>query len=248
MLKLLVSVLATIWLSSSMVIAGAHSQYLDYTVGNKQFRAFAVLPKTESKGNVYIIHDWNGLTEYEQKRAGMLANLGFTAIALDLFGVEAKLDGFDDYRRETGALHKNRDEFRTRIETAINAASNSLGVGSRNILIGYCFGGTAVLEAARAAMDLDGFVSFHGGLSTPEGQNYAQTKGSVLLLHGSADPVSGMVDLASLMDQLQDAGVEHNAEIYGGARHSFTVDGSRDYDASADQKSWQALTRFLEEI
>ena len=97
-------------------------------------------------------------------------------------------------------------------------------------------------------MDLDGFVSFHGGLNTPEGQDYAQTKGSVLLLHGSADPVSGMVDLASLMNQLQEAGVEHNAEIYGGARHSFTVDGSRDYDASADQKSWQALTRFLEEI
>jgi dienelactone hydrolase len=248
MLKLIFSILTTIWLSSSVVSAGAHSQYLDYTVGNKQFRAFAVFPKTESKGNVYIIHDWNGLTDYEQKRAGMLADLGFTAIALDLFGVEAKLEGFDDYRRETGALYQNRDEFRTRIKTAINAASNALGVGSRNILIGYCFGGAAVLEAARAAMDLDGFVSFHGGLNTPEGQDYAQTKGSVLLLHGSADPVSGMVDLASLMNQLQEAGVEHDAEIYGGARHSFTVDGSRDYDASADQKSWQALTQFLEEI
>ncbi len=89
MLKLIVSILTTIWLSSSVVSAGAHSQYLDYTVGNKQFRAFAVFPKTESKGNVYIIHDWNGLTDYEQKRAGMLADLGFTAIALDLFGVDA---------------------------------------------------------------------------------------------------------------------------------------------------------------
>jgi dienelactone hydrolase len=68
-------------------------------------------------------------------------------------------------------------------------------------------------------MQLDGFVSFHGGLNTPEGQSYAQTKGSVLLLHGSADPVSGMGALASLVDQLQEAGVEHNAEIYGGARH-----------------------------
>jgi dienelactone hydrolase len=205
--------------SSSAVIAGAHSQYLDYTVGNKQFRAFAVFPKTESKGNIYIIHDWNGLTDYEQKRAGMLAGLGFTAIALDLFGVEAKLDGFDDYRRETGALYKDRNEFRARIETAINATSKALGVDKRNILIGYFFGGAAVLEAARAGMQLDGFVSFHGGLNTPEGQSYAQTKGSVLLLHGSADPVSGMGALASLVDQLQEAGVEHNAEIYGGARH-----------------------------
>ena len=97
-------------------------------------------------------------------------------------------------------------------------------------------------------MDLEGFVSFHGGLNTPEGQDYAQTKGSVLLLHGSADPISGMVDLANLMNQLQETGVEHDAEIYSSARHSFTIDGSRDYDASADQKSWQALTQFLEEI
>ena len=111
MLKLIVSILTTIWFSSSVVSAGAHSQYLDYTVGNKQFRAFSVFPKTESKGNVYIIHDWNGLTDYEQKRARMLADLGFTAIALDLFGVEAKLEGFDDYRRETGALYKTEMNF-----------------------------------------------------------------------------------------------------------------------------------------
>ena len=71
----------------------------------------------------------------------MLADLGFTAIALDFFGVEVKLEGFEDYRRETGALYKNREEFRPRIETVINAASNALGLRSRNILIGYCFGG-----------------------------------------------------------------------------------------------------------
>jgi len=64
-------------------------------------------------------------------------------------------------------------------------------------------------------------------------------------LHGSADPVSGMVELGSLIDQLQTAGVPHNAEIYGGARHSFTVTGSRDYDPTADAKSWSALLQYL---
>ena len=95
-------------------------------------------------------------------------------------------------------------------------------------------------------MDLDGFISFHGGLGTPEGQGYSQTKGEVLLLHGSADPVSGMGDLASLLTQLTEANVAHSATVYGGARHSFTIEGSRDYDQNAEQKSWSAFIAFLD--
>jgi dienelactone hydrolase len=96
-------------------------------------------------------------------------------------------------------------------------------------------------------MALDGFISFNGGLSTSISQNYSQTKGSVLLLHGSADQVSGMQDLASLLDELQAANIPHAAEIFGGARHSFTVAGSRDYDATADAGSWDALMRYLDQ-
>jgi dienelactone hydrolase len=90
-------------------------------------------------------------------------------------------------------------------------------------------------------------VSFHGGLGTPEGQGYEGVAGPVLLLHGSADPVSGMADLAALLDELQAAGVEHDARVFGGARHSFTVYGSSDYDLDADRGSWQALQDFLDE-
>ena len=75
----------------------------------------------------------------------------------------------------------------------------------------------------------------------PRKANYSP----VLLFHGSADPVSGMEDLASPINQAKDASVPHDAQIFGGARHSFTVQGSRDYDAQADQKSWDALQRFL---
>ena len=116
-----------------------------------------------------------------------------------------------------------------------------------SVVIGYCFGGAAVLEAARAGADAEGFVSFHGGLGTPEGQSYAETSAPVLLLHGSADPVSGMDALARALDDLQSAGIEHAARVFGGARHSFTVFGSGDYDREADRGSWAALTSFLEE-
>lgn len=246
MLKYLMTGAVALGLTTATAIAGGHSNTLDYTTGDKTFQAFVAKPDAASKGTVYIIHDWNGLDDYEQNRAMMLADLGYTAVALDLFGVDAVLDGMDDYRRETGALYGNRAEFRARIDAGLTAARAALGDAPKDVLMGYCFGGAAVLEAARAGMELDGFVSFHGGLGTPEGQDYSQTKGSVLLLHGSADPVSGLDELASVMGQMRDAGVEHGAEIFGGARHSFTVAGSRDYDANADAQSWDALVRYLE--
>jgi len=245
MLKYLMTGAVALGLTTAAAIAGGHSNTLDYATGDKTFQAFVAKPDAASKGTVYIIHDWNGLDDYEQNRAMMLADLGYTAVALDLFGVDAVLDGMDDYRRETGALYGNRAEFRARIDAGVTAARAALGDAPKDVLMGYCFGGAAVLEAARAGMELDGFVSFHGGLGTPEGQDYSQTKGSVLLLHGSADPVSGLDELASVMGQMRDAGVEHGAEIFGGARHSFTVAGSRDYDANADAQSWDALVRYL---
>lgn len=239
------SATVTLGLSATTALAGGHASPLDYSLGDKNFQAFVAKPDNAPKGTVYIIHDWNGLDDYEQNRAMMLADLGYTAVALDLFGVDATLNGMDDYRRETGALYRDRAEFRARIDAGLSAARAALGDAPKDVLMGYCFGGAAVLEAARAGMELDGFVSFHGGLGTPEGQDYSQTKGSVLLLHGSADPVSGLDELAAVMGQMRDAGVNHDAEIFGGARHSFTVAGSRDYDADADARSWDALVRYL---
>lgn len=245
-------VLATIVLVGSLAVsiarpasAGGHDAMLSYDVDGKSFAAHVEMTDAEPKGTVFIVHDWDGLTDYEKSRAKMLAELGYNAVAIDLFGVDAKLEGRDDYRRETGALYRDRSAFRARLSAAVEAGKPVSEAGGKTFIIGYCFGGAAVLEAARVGMGLDGYVSFHGGLSTPEGQDYAMTDAPVLLLHGSADPVSGMDDLAGLLQQLQTAGVPHDAEVFGGARHSFTVAGSRDYDAEADAKSWDALLRFL---
>ena len=175
----------------------------------------------------------------------MLSDLGFDAIAVDLFGVDAELDSREDYKRQTGALYKDRSQLRARIAAATNNGTNSGTNSKKIVIIGYCFGEAATLEAARAGFKVNGFVSFHGGLKTPDGHDYTQTTAPILLLHGSADPVPGMEGVAALINQLKDAKVPHDAEIFVGARHSFTVQGSRDYDAQADQKSWKALERFL---
>ena len=242
---LILTAIAAFFQFSTTSFADGHGSHVDYTVGEKKFSAHLKKSISASKGTVFIIHDWDGMNDYEKSRAKMLSDMGFDAIAVDLFGVDAKLDSRDDFRRETAALYSNRDEFRNRISAAV-AAGKSSGVNSQKVvIIGYCFGGAAVLEAARSGIKANGFVSFHGGLKTPEGQDYIKTSAPVLLLHGSADPVSGMEDLALLINQLKDAQIPHDAEVYGGARHSFTVPGSRDYDEEADRKSWDALGRFL---
>ena len=94
---------------------------------------------------------------------------------------------------------------------------------------------------------MTGFVSFHGGLKTPEGQNYSETTGAILILHGSVDPVSGMDDVTNLVKELNGFEIQHEVHIYGGVRHSFTIKGSRDYLEKAERYSWDALLSYLNE-
>ena len=117
----------------------------------------------------------------------------------------------------------------------------------KKVVMGYCFGGSAVLEWARSGTAFNGFVSFHGGLGTPEGQNYSNTKGSILVFHGSADSMIPMSEFASLTEQLEKAKVSHEMTTYSGAPHAFTVFGQDSYRKEADQQSWSRFLSFLKE-
>jgi dienelactone hydrolase len=200
---------------------------------------------------VLLIHDWNGIDEYEKRRVQMLAEQGYTAFAADLYGQGVRPTNVEESRTESGKLYSNRSVMRQRLFAGLSQAQSLQGVDpDRVVVIGYCFGGAAALEFARAGADIDGFVSFHGGLATPEGQDYSQTKGAILILHGGDDPVAPMTQVAALADELNASAVAYDMEIYGGARHSFTVwgadrDSSR-YDAKADLQSWEALLTFLD--
>lgn len=232
---------------AAIALAGAAgAETLDYTIDGTPYQGYIAMPEGEARGTVLIVHDWDGMNDHEIARADALAEAGYVGVAIDLFGRDATLDSMDDYRRETGALYADRTEFRTRLAGSASAVAALDGVPGNMVITGYCFGGAAALEAARAGMEMAGFVSFHGGLGTPEGQDYSSTSAPVLVLHGSADPVSGMGDLAALMDELQAAGVTHDAQIYGGARHSFTVEGSNDWDPVANAKAEAALMEFLD--
>ena len=239
---------AALALAAVPAAADLVAQDFEYDVDGVPMQGYvATNTAVEPKGTVLIVHDWDGLTDYEKRRAEMLAALGYTGVAVDVYGRDRRPTSMDENRARSGELYADRELFRARLMGAYEAAQGLDGATEDMVIMGYCFGGAAVLEAARAGMDVDGFVSFHGGLGTPEGQSYAGVDGPILLLHGSADPVSGMADLAALLDELQASGVEHDARVFGGARHSFTVYGSSDYDLDADQGSWQALQEFLQE-
>ncbi len=137
------------------------------------------------------------------------------------------------------------EEMRALLNAALNAARENGVKNPKAVAAGYCFGGAAVLEMARSGADLLGFVSFHGGLSTPAGQDYSKTRGQVLILHGTADESVSMNDFALLAQQLEKAHVPHEMISYGGAPHAFTVFGSDSYRADADRKSWQRFSEFL---
>lgn len=206
----------------------------------------------DSQPVVMLIHDWNGIDEYEKRRVQMLAERGYAAFAVDLYGQGNRPSTVEESQAASRALYDDREAMRSRLFAGLEQVQMMPGVDpERVVAIGYCFGGAAVLEFARAGADIDGFVSFHGGLTTPEGQDYSQTQAPVLILHGADDPVAPLSDVAALAEQLSQAGVDYDMELYGGALHSFTVWGAdretSKYDAQADLKSWNALMDFLDE-
>jgi dienelactone hydrolase len=198
---------------------------------------------------VLLIHDWNGLDDYEKRRTQMLAEQGYAAFAVDLYGQGVRPTNRDESRAQSRALYDDRPLMRARLMAGLAQAQTLTGVdGDRVVAMGYCFGGAAVLEMARAGMDVDGFVSFHGSFATPEGQDYTQTQGRILILHGSDDASAPMADVAQLAAELDAAEVNFAMEIYGGVDHAFTVWSDADrYDGNADRQSWQTLMGFLAE-
>jgi dienelactone hydrolase len=196
---------------------------------------------------VLLVHDWDGLTDYEVKRSDMLAEMGYTVFAVDLFGAGVRPTKMEDKRQHTGELYKDREKMRALLNAALKTAQAQGANTGNAVAMGYCFGGAAVLEFARSGADLKGFVTFHGGLKTPEGQDYSKAKGKLLILHGTADTAVTMQDFAALAAELEAKGVAHEMITYGGAPHAFTVFGGDRYREDADKKSWQRFTEFLDE-
>ncbi|MDJ0720844.1 MAG: dienelactone hydrolase family protein [Desulfobacterales bacterium] len=224
--------------------AAAAGTKITYQVNGQPYEGYYTSPASGAP-LVILIHDWDGLTDYEIKRADMLATMGYAVFAADLFGAGVRPTEVKDKRQHTGELYKDREKMRALLDGALKQAAQQGADTANAVAMGYCFGGAAVLELARSGADLKGFVTFHGGLKTPEGQDYSRTKGRLLILHGTADTAITMDQFATLADELEAQGVSHEMITYGGAPHAFTVFGSDRYREDADKKSWKRFAEFL---
>lgn len=241
-MKILTSI-CFLLLFSTTVFAG---DFVNYSVDGQKFEGYYISPKAGSP-LVLLIHDWDGLTEYEVKRAGMLAELGYSVFAADLFGAGVRPTKVEDKRQHTGELYKDREKMRALLNGALKEAAEQGASTDKVVAAGYCFGGAAVLEMARSGADVTGFVTFHGGLKTPAGQDYSEAKGSFLIFHGTADNHITMEHFANLATELEEEELDHEMISYGGAPHAFTVYSSKGYQEAADKKSWKRFTEYLAE-
>lgn len=225
----------------------AAAQDVPYEVDGEAFTGYYAAAD-DPRGLVLIVHDWDGMTDYERERADMLAEMGYDAFALDMFGDRTPADTVDERQAATGALYEDRERMRELIAAGLDRARQSSDAEGL-VAMGYCFGGAVTLEMARSDMsgEAEGYASFHGGLDTPEGQGWTGDEPPLLIAHGASDSSVTMTDVADLTRALDAAGNTFTVEVYSGAPHAFTVFGSDRYQERADRESWEAFSDFLSE-
>ncbi len=206
---------------------------------------------------ILIIHQWTGLTDYEKMRARMLAELGYNVFAADVYGagIRPQPPGAGEV---AGKYKSDRKLFRERMLAGLGVLLKDERTDADRIAaIGYCFGGTGVLELARAGTNLSGVVSFHGGLAAAEGMaaEPGNVRAKVLCLHGAIDPHVPPAEVEAFGKEMTAARADWQLIMYGGAVHAFTQKMAGDdiskgaaYDAKADERSWEAMQRFFAEI
>ncbi|MBN2351394.1 MAG: dienelactone hydrolase family protein [Spirochaetales bacterium] len=236
-----------LFLMATAMQLSARGDFVAYKADGKEYQGYYI-GASSGKGLVILVHDWDGLDEYEIKRAEMLNKEGYAVFAVDLFGKGVKAETTEQRQALTGALYADREKMRLLLHAGVREAEKQFGASGRTVAAGYCFGGAAVLELARSGTPLKAFVTFHGGLDTPEGQDYSRTKSKVVVFHGTADSSVTMTDFADLARELEKKGVPHEMITYSGAPHAFTVFGSPRYREKADRESWARFLEVLKEV
>jgi dienelactone hydrolase len=239
--------------------AQIHSKLVEYRDGDTLLEGYYSYDDSIIKGKrpaVLIVHQWMGLTDYEKKRADMLATLGYNVFAVDIYGKGVRPKD----TKEAGALatkyKTDRDLLRRRVSAGLDVLEKSeLTDPKRVAAIGYCFGGTTVIELARSGADIAGVVSFHGGLDSPKPEDGRNIKCKVLAMQGADDPFVTPKDMAAFEDEMRKNQVDWELIKFGGAVHSFTQwdagsDNSKGaaYNEEADKRSWEDMKQFFAEI
>lgn len=242
-------------------IAGIVEQPVTYNAGDTTMRGYLVYDDQVQgkRPGILVVHEWWGLNDYIRRRARMFAELGYTALAVDMYGQGKQAVHPDKAAEFSAAVMKNFDKARERFAAAADFLGKQPTVDPNRIAaIGYCFGGGVALNMAARGADLKGVVSFHGTPALVEPPEPGEVKARILLLHGGGDKMVSAEQLEAFKQAMDKAGADYRVVVYPGAMHGFTNPEATAlgkkfgipiaYNEKADQESWEKMKRFLNNL
>jgi dienelactone hydrolase len=253
--------LLLVLLFSRFAQAALHEENVDYKAGDTALKGYLVWDdsKGDKQPGVLVVHEWWGLNDYARQRARMLASLGYTALAVDMYGDGKTSEHASEASGFVKSVVEHEELGKQRFLAARDLLAKQPGVDAGKIAaIGYCFGGSVVLNMARIGVDLAAAVSFHGNLVTKTPAEPGKVKAQVLVLNGADDSFITVESIANFEREMQQAGVKYQFINYPGAIHGFTSPESDRlgkannipiaYNAKADKESWAAMLQLFQEV
>ncbi len=230
------------------------TEEITYQYEDKDYLGFVAYPEKEIAPLVLIAHTWAGRDPFVEEKAKQLAELGYVAMAVDMYGNGKVGLTTEENQSLMTPLVENRDQLKGIINAALTNGKSLKGVDINNIAaIGYCFGGLVVLDLARSGTELNGVVSFHGLLM---GSDIAETgiKSKVLVLHGERDPMVPLEMVDEFQKEMTEAKADWQLHSYGNTYHAFTNPDANDpslgtqFSEDSNKRSWQSMKNFFDEI
>lgn len=246
-------------LLASVARAEIRTETVDYSDGATPLQGYVAWDPEKTGGSapgVLVVHQWLGLTDYEKSRCRQLAELGYVAFALDIYGTGVRPADTKEAGEMSGKYKSDRDLYRRRLNAGLEQLKQRQQVNASQLAaVGYCFGGTGVLELARSGADIKGGVSFHGGLDSPNPEDGKNIRAKLLICHGADDPFVPEKDVDAMKAELNAADVDWQMIYYSNTVHSFTQpmagsDNTRGaaYNEKSDRRSWESMKSFFDEI
>lgn len=253
-IMILSSLLAALSMPLAAGIVGAA---VDYRVEDINFKGYLAYDNgiAGKRPGILVAHEWWGLNDFAKEQANKLAAMGYVAFAVDLYG-EGRNTTDQKVAQEWAGQVRGTPRMRQRIQAGLTALLRDPRVDAGRIAaIGFCFGGTAVLELAYSGAGINGVATFHAGLALPAADDLGRIKAKFLVMHGADDPYANQELIAQFQNSLRQAGADWQMIFYGNAVHSFTnpaAGGDKSkgaaYNPLAEKRSWEHLKLFLREI